>query len=246
MTRTVTAGRGPTESDGTVRWISSFEVDGVPDRYFDDASAVAVSAIGRTYVGGWVELERHGAAEANVRSQVVVQKLGWTGAPIWTWRGRGRDPRTTAPGTIVTGIAARADRLLVVGRFGRPVRAATRSRGRAWILRIGFDGRLLWRRFWGEEPSAPAQPSEVAVGFDGRAYVSGWQRDGMDERIEAFLRAYGGDGRLVWATTLAEDVESLLGTHVAVSATRLFLTGTVMGGPTHERPRLGSVWAFGL
>ena len=87
----------------------------------------------------------------------------------------------------------------------------------------------------GEEPSAPAQPSEVAVGFDG-SYVSGWQRDAMDKRIEAFLRAYEGNGRVVWATTLAEDAESLLGTHAAVSATRLFPTGTVMGGPTDERP----------
>jgi len=33
---------------------------------------------------------------------------------------------------------------------------------------------------------------------------------------------------------------------VAVGATRLSLTGTVMGGLTGERPRFGSVWAFGL
>ena len=190
--------------DGHLQWTSTFEASR-PAGTNDAAEAIAIGAIGRVYVAGWVAT----VAEAEgdwADHETLVQKLGPSGGVVWThvfFDHHGKDLDGA------TGVSVRGDRLMVTAtaggnRRGRPTHA--------WLASLRFDGGVRWTRTWGKG-SGRAQPSSVSLDRSGSSYVAGTEQASNDG-TNAFVRKYSRSGRLLWALVLGEGERFMNGSDV--------------------------------
>ncbi len=129
--------------DGNLQWTSPFEASR-PAGTNDAANAIAISAIGRVYVVGWVAT----GAETDVDRadhETAVQKLGPSGGVVWThvFFDHHRKDRDGA-----TGVSVRGDRLMVTAEAGGNWRGRP---SHAWLASLTFAGGVRWTRSWGND-----------------------------------------------------------------------------------------------
>lgn len=208
---------------GDVRWTRQFEapsISGTHDRVRD----VAISALGRVYVAGSVDMWLEGDTATWVGQTVLVQKLAPGGSLIWS---RFLRDGQRADVDQVTAIAAHGDRLVLTGLVNRRHNHA----GKAFLARWSFGGNVVWTRSWRENSE---DPWDVAVARDGRTYVVG-----SDRQERGFLRSFKRGGRLAWEALLdrARGGVSFSGVTIGRS---IWVVGTVY---TNMQER-GVLWRF--
>jgi len=182
--------------DGTLRWTSPFEAS-QPAGTNDAANAIAIGALGRVYVVGWIAT----GAETDVDRadhETMVQKLGPSGGVVWThvFFDHHRRDRDGA-----TGVSVRGDRLMVTAEAGGNFRGRP---SHAWLASLTFGGGVRWTRSWGTASARAAQPSSVSIDPRGSTYVAGTARDPSNDGTNAFVRKYSRSGHPAWKVVLRD------------------------------------------
>ena len=197
---------------GAFLWKTNVEVPGVATAANDRVQAIAIGALGESYVGGYTEI-RPVASGSNwfIDQDAVVQELSADGTPIWTWRGT--DP-TAKDHDAVTGLSLQGDRLMAVAAMNQRHRRPANT----WVARFSFGGALLWAR------SGSGQPEGVSVAPSMATYVVGTQRDRSGGGRDLFLRKYSPAGASAWKLTLG-DTKFVEGTGVATSGAAVVVSG---------------------
>jgi hypothetical protein len=203
--------------DGNLRWVSPFEAS-QPTGTNDAANAIAISSIGRGYVAGWIAT----AAETDVDRadhEITVQKLGPSGAVVWThvFFDHQRKDRDAA-----TGVSVRGDRLMVTAESGGNWKGRAPH---AWLASLTFDGRVRWTRTWGKVSDRAAQPSSVSIDPSGSTYVAGTEQNPSNDGTSAFVRKYSTSGSLLWELALRDGERYMSGTDVFALSERALTTG---------------------
>jgi outer membrane protein assembly factor BamB len=218
--------------DGRLLWVHDFEVPGVNPATDDALRAVAVDGSGSVYVTGYVAMAVNDDTATPVDQELVVQKLSRSGARRWTWLLR---DRAVKDGDVGTGIALREGRLVVTGAVNR--RRYPPSEG--WLARFSTDGRVLWRRTWGD-PAHAVWPADVAITSTFAAIVTGSREDRASYDEDLFLRRVAPDGSLRWKTVIGgpADIE---GTGVAVVGDHVAYT---TGGRYRVAENAGLLWRW--
>jgi len=222
------------DTSGDLRWVIDFESPGLR-RTLDAANDVAIGALGRIYVAGWIAMGRE-TETTRADHEVMIQKLAPSGDVLWTriLRDRGKEDRDEAHA-----VAVRGNLLMVAGLAGDP-----EAYDDAWLARFTVGGQIVWERSWfrGERYS---WPRDIAIGASGATYVVGEVRDLGDRGTDLFLRRYEPRGRLGWQLLLEEDLRHLTGTGVdGAAADTLFVTGYGSDERWGDPPYTGYLWRF--
>jgi len=225
--------------DGSWRWRSPFEAIGLGG-FNDEADGIAVGASGAIYVGGWVALGPE-MEELVAPHELFIQELDRAGRVVWSRT----YPAIAHPGQDFQADVAVRGRALMVSALvdGAPVDQAWTRPGHAWLGRFTLDGTLRWSREWGTSWTAAAQPTAVSAGSSGRTFVVGTRRDPSDHGLNAFVRAYAPNGRLMWTMPLSEGQRRLEGADVAWRSGDLFTIAEAMGKRFGPGLR-GYLWKF--
>ena len=219
------------EPNGSERWTRNFEVPDVDRRTNDVALEVDTDARG-AYVVGHVETARRTDLSVRVDTELVAQKVSFTGERLWTFMLRDRDVRDSDQGTDVAVGAG----VYVIG----DVNGRRFSHGEGFAARITREGRLDWRRIWGE-PADGIAPSGVDVTVSGDPLVVGTIADPDDATLDVFLRLIDADGSLN-EQVIDDRVRSLAATAVAVDeANAAYVSGWLeLADATHG----GRLWRW--
>jgi hypothetical protein len=217
--------------NGSQRWTRNFEVPEVDRRTNDVALEVDTDARG-AYVVGHVETARRVDLSERVDTELVAQKVSFTGERRWTFVLRDRDVRDRDEGTD---IAVGAGVYIVGDVNGRRF-----SHGEGFAARITRGGVFDWRRIWGE-PADGIAPSVVDVTASGDPLVVGTIADPDDATLDVFLRLIDADGSLN-QQVVVDRARSFAATAVAVDgANAAYVAGWLeLSDETHG----GRLWRW--
>ena len=212
--------------DGSHRWRAPYEAPGL-GAYSDEAEGVAADAGGAIFVGGWVALGLESDMVA-ARHELFLQRLDRTGQVVWS---RVYPDTAHLDQHFDTDLAVHGGALMVSALVdGHPVADRYGGRpGHAWLGRFTLVGDLLWSREWGRSWAGAAQPVALTIDGRDRTFVAGTARDPSDHGLDAFVRAFAGDGRLRWQLRLEERQRSMVGGGIAWGDHALSAIGEATG-----------------
>lgn len=209
---------------GAFRWDAAFEPPvGVPSKFYDRATGIAIGGLGSVYVGGWAADEKIVSDSGSAAGHVVIEKLSAGGAVLW------RKNVLSVPFAYAEAhVAVRGDQLMV----------ATQSRGRmvdwgpwvpaeAWLGRFSVGGDHVWSRTWGTDRQFAAVPGQVAIDASLDTWVVGTRRDPTDRGLDLFVRRYGSGGGLAGSLTLDGPTRYLHGYGIVTMGEGAAVVGTV-------------------
>jgi hypothetical protein len=222
-------------------WRSPFEPGGARNTFNDEIETIVAGPGNGIYAGGWTalgpELEERPALHA-----MLLQRLDPAGNVVWS-----RTLRATASMDQDFGVdlAVHHGTLTVSALMsGHPVQWRARP-GHAWLGRFTTSGERRWSRSWGIGWTRAAEPTALAVGANGRIFVTGTRRDPTDHGLDGFVRAFRASGRVVWERKLERGRRFMMGADVAARAGSLVVASEAFD-PRFGDGVAGFVWTFSV
>ena len=212
----------PVGTSPSLGWARQFGSAGA-----DEATGVAVDAIGNVYVAGWAQGSIDGEIGAGSYDS-FVRKYDASGTVLWTRQfGSAQEDGASDVDVDADG------NVYVVGRTGEePVVESAGVRWDAYVRKLGPDGSELWSRRFGSADLDWA--NGVAVDGSGNVYVVGATLGSLpgqtaDGRGETFLRKYDAHGVELWTRQFGTGQQSEASGVAVDTIGNVYVTGSTLG-----------------
>lgn len=205
-----------------------------PSSWFDTATGIAYGSRGNVFVSGWAATRFIGAGTPQPGSP-ILEKLSWTGKPMWSVRADAPVPSAALP----VSVDVLGDRVALAGSVNGKGAAWGSDPSAGWMASYTTDGMQRWQRRFGGGHDTGVMATGVAIGEHGRVWVEGTIRDPSDRGTDVVLRTYGAKGGFLQKLRIDQHVRYLASAGLTTVGSGAVATGWVGSAFQFEG---GRVW----
>jgi hypothetical protein len=206
-----------------------------PASWLDTATGVNYGDGGKIYVSGWAATSGAIAEGTPTPGTPIIEKLSWTGKPVWSVRADVPMPSMFVP----VSVDVKGKRVAVAaGIHGKGVAWGTNPTT-GWVASYAISGMQRWQRRFGGGRDAAAMPTGVAIDPHGHVWVASTVRDPGDRGTDVLIRTYRANGAVLDKARIDPSTRYLASGDLAKVAAGSVATGWVGDAYRFEG---GRVW----